>query len=217
MLVNIVGIGNQKIEYKNCKDVEFDDLSTYLNLAKKSISKFANRYYNGLAVKMLKDEDAIANVANAIIMADWRYDENHEGKDGQKKTRYSYRNQCAIWAIQTYVTKIHGKKSKNLKNKKAYSLDYAKEGDASFVSCVIDQKHRDPASLILEKENKENLSNLINELLSTSPISEKQKDFIKMYYFDGCTFEQIGKKFNLTREAIRQSINNALSLIRDLS
>lgn len=217
MLVNIVGIGKQKIEYRDHNEIEFDNLSTYLNLAKKSISKFANRYYNGLAVKMLKDEDAIADVANAIIMADWRYDENHEGKDGQKKTRYSYRNQCAIWAIQTYVTKSHGKKSKSLKNKKVYSLDYAKEGDASFLSCVIDQKHRDPASLILDKENKEKLSNLINELLSISPISDKQKDFIKMYYFDGYTFEQIGKKFNLTREAIRQSINKALSLIRDVS
>jgi RNA polymerase sigma factor (sigma-70 family) len=218
MLVNIVGIGDQKIKYKNPKEIKFDDLSVYLNLAKKSISKFANRYYNGLSVKMLKDEDAIADVANAIIMADWRYDENHEGKEGQKKTKYSYRNQCAIWAIQTYVTKSHGRKPKALKNKKAFSLDYtAKDDDTSFISCVIDQKHRDPASIIVEKENKENLCNLIQELLSVSSISEKQKEFIKLYYFEGNTFEQIGKKFNLTREAIRQSINKALSVIRDIA
>ena len=77
MLLQLQGVGKPKIDYKNHKDISFDSLNSYILLAKKSISKFANQFYHGLASKMLKDEDAIANVANSIMMADWRWDENY--------------------------------------------------------------------------------------------------------------------------------------------
>ena len=75
-------------------NVEFDDLKVYLNLAKKTINKFGG----SLAKEMLRSEDAISDVASAIMQGDWKWDANRTGKTGQKKTRYSYRNQCAIWA-----------------------------------------------------------------------------------------------------------------------
>ena len=90
---------------------KFDSLSSYISLAKKTISKFGPKFYNGLSTEMLNNEEAISDVATSIMYADWRFDENREGKSGQKKTLYSYRNQCAIWAIQTYVTQ-NTKKSK---------------------------------------------------------------------------------------------------------
>jgi len=39
MLLQINGIGNQKIAYKDHSEIEFDTLDTYLLLAKKAISK----------------------------------------------------------------------------------------------------------------------------------------------------------------------------------
>jgi hypothetical protein len=51
---------------------------------------------------MLKNEEAISDVATALMYADWRFDENRKGKTGLQKTLYSYRNQCAIWAIKKY-------------------------------------------------------------------------------------------------------------------
>jgi RNA polymerase sigma factor (sigma-70 family) len=54
-------------------------------------------------------------------------------------------------------------------------------------------------------------------LLSSELLTKNQSEYIKLYYFENCTYEQIGQKFNLTREAIRQSINKALSVIRDIS
>lgn len=215
MLLQLEGIGNQKINYKDPNTVEFSNLDEYITLAKKSISKFANRFYSGLSAKMLKDEDAIASVTNAIIMADWRYDENYEGNNGAKKTKYSYRNQCALWAIQTYVTK---KYKKNQQSSKVYSLNYSnKEEDDDSYNYIVDSRSKTPEQEILAKEKKEKMSSLINSLLSSKCISSKQSEYIKLYYFEDYTYEQIGQKFNLTREAIRQSINKALSIIRDIS
>lgn len=211
MIVQIEGIGTPKIQYKDPNTIEFDSLSSYILLAKKSISKFANNFYNGLATNMLKDEDAISSVAHAIMMADWRYDENYTNKDGEKKTKYSYRNQCALWAIQTHVTKSSKKRPK----KKVYSIDYCDDADSMSYLSKIDSKAKNPETIMIEKEQKEAIHSLVSTLLDLDCFSAKQKDYIKLYFFDNCTFEEIGKRYGLTREAVRQSMYKALNLIRE--
>jgi len=217
MLLQLNGIGKQKISYKNHSDIQFDSLSNYTTMAKKTISKFANKVYNGLSNKMLKDEDAISSVANAIMMADWRWDENYENEKGTKKTKYSYRNQCAIWAIQTYATKNHTK-SKRAKTvtKQIYSLNHENNdfdtGDAYHR--IEDESMSTPDAILIDKENKEILSSLINDLLSLECLSARQRDYIKLYYLENYTFEKIGQKYGITREAVRQGLNKAISLIK---
>ena len=100
---------------------KYCSMSEYVSLAKKTINKFAPQFYNGLNKEMLNNEDAISDVATAIMYADWRYDPNREGSSGMKKTLYSYRNQCAIWAIQTYITN----KYKKTKTQENMSLDFS--------------------------------------------------------------------------------------------
>ena len=213
MLLQINGIGNHKIQYKDHKDIQFDSLDNYLLLAKKSISKFANSFFGGLSKKMLNDEDAIASVANAIMMADWRWDENYSNKQGTKKTKYSYRNQCALWAIQTYVTKMY-KKPKKIN--KVYSLDYDLDTNDSLSvhECLQDDKYLTPDEQIETLEQKENLSELISNILTIDCLSDRQKDYIKLYYFENYTFDKIGKKYGITREAVRQGLNKAILTIR---
>lgn len=187
---------------------QFDSLSSYIQLAKKTISKFGPKFYNGLSVEMLSNEDAVSDVATAIMYADWRFDTNREGKDGQKKTLYSYRNQCAIWAIKTYITNKY-------KKRKDMSLDFDKDNDAfSLGSTVIDSKNASPLSILIEKEESNNLVNNMHELLNTGIISDKQRDQIRMYYFDNETLSSIGKKYGVSREAIRQNIKRGLDAIR---
>ncbi|MFM7795447.1 MAG: sigma-70 family RNA polymerase sigma factor [Candidatus Nitrosotenuis sp.] len=216
MLLQLNGVGNQKIAYKDHKDIKFDSLNEYITLAKKSIAKFANRFYQGLSTKMLKDEDAIASVANAIMMADWRWDENYQNEKGTKKTRYSYRNQCALWAIQTYVSKDQ-KRNKKLKKSKVYSLDFVLNDDDSSESAKAftqDFSLLTPDEILSKKEDKEQLSSLIESLLSLDCLSSRQKDYIRLYYFESYTFEKIGKKYGITREAVRQGLNKAIETIR---
>jgi RNA polymerase sigma factor (sigma-70 family) len=215
MLLQINGVGKQKITYKNHNDVVFDSLENYVLLAKKSISKFCKQFYQGLSTKMLKDEDAISSVANAMMMADWRWDENYQNEKGTKKTKYSYRNQCALWAIQTYVTK---NLKKNHKLNKVYSLDYMSDNDenASAHSYTADTRTMSPEDIIILKENEEELKKLIESLLSLNCLTERQKDYIKLYYFESYTFDKIGQKYGITREAVRQGLNKALETIREV-
>lgn len=211
MLLQINGVGDQKIEYKDHTTIKFDDLKTYILLAKKAISKFGPKFYSGLSAKMLKDEDAVSSIANAMMMADWRWDDNRIGLNGAKKTKYSYRNQCALWAIKTYVSKNH----KGTKRNKVYSLDYiSDDNDSGLHSWSADTRVRAPDEIVMENEESKNLSSLIDQLLSLDNLSDRQKDYIRLYYFEDQTFEQIGKKYGITREAVRQGLNKAIALIK---
>lgn len=187
---------------------QFESLSTYMSLAKKTISKFGPKFYNGLSAEMLKNEEAISDVATAIMYADWRFDENRTGKSGQKKTLYSYRNQCAIWAIKTYVTNKY-------KSKKHLSLDHDNDNDQKLDSMIPDTKQLSPLESLIEIEYKDNLSSDIENLFNHSALSIKQKEQIIMYYFEDKTLSEIGKKFGVSREAVRQNIKRGLEIIRN--
>ena len=118
--------------------MDFENLDTYIKLAKKTISKFAPSFYNGLSKEMLQSSDAVSDVATAIMEADWNFDPDRTGKTGQKKTLYSYRNQCALWAIKTYV-------SNKYKKRKSMSLDYSNSetetnSNTAFSSSIVDHK-----------------------------------------------------------------------------
>lgn len=209
MLVTINGVGNPKIQYKDHSNIKFDSLDDYLLLAKKCISKFGN----GLSKKMLKDEDAISYVANSIMMADWRWDENYSNKQGTKKTKYSYRNQCAIWAIQTYATKVY-KKPKKIN--KVYSMDHLQDDESLSVHELLeDTTTVDPQDHMCNTEQKEDLSKLINELITLDCLTPRQQDYLRLYYFKNYTFDKIGKKYGVTREAVRQGLKKTLDIIRD--
>jgi RNA polymerase sigma factor (sigma-70 family) len=188
----------------------FDDLSAYIVLAKKIISKFAPNFYSSLRKELLNNEDAIADIASALMFADWRWDANRKGFDGKGKSKYSYRNQCGIWAIKTYLTNKYKKSSQK------YSIDNTEnESGATFSENIPDNLEYDPAIIAENKEQKENIANEINILLSSGLISEKQREQIKEYYFNDKTLSEIGKQYGVTREAVRQNIQKGLSKIRE--
>ena len=186
----------------------FDSLSTYISLAKKTISKFGPKFYNGLSAEMLKNEEAISDVATALMYADWRFDDDRPGKSGQKKTLYSYRNQCAIWAIKTYVTNKY-------KSRKHLSLDHDNDNDQKLDSMIPDSRQQSPIDSIIESEYHTNLSNDIEQLFNSSALSSKQKEQIEMYYFEDKTLSEIGKEFGVSREAVRQNIKRGLDIIKN--
>jgi len=191
---------------------QYDSLDTYINLAKKTISKFGPKFYNGLSAEMLKNNDAISDVATAIMYADWRFDPDRTGKEGQKKTLYSYRNQCAIWAIKTYITNKYKKQNNNTQD--TISLNFNTDDASELSSTIQDKKSINPIDILIEKEESENVSNHISVLLDSNVLSGKQKEQIKMYYLDNMTLSAIGKKFGVSREAIRQNIKRAIEIIK---
>ncbi len=211
-MIDIVSVGNQKLSYKNHNDIKFEPLSFYINLAQRAISKFAVTNSNPFVKTMLKSDDAIATIANAIMMADWRWDDNRPGKTGEKKTRYSYRNQCAIWAIKSYITRKNHKKQKLFVD---HSINIRSNDNDMSLLDILATDNNDPINIMILSEadsiNKEH----IQKILSTSNISNRQKTYIQLYYFENKTFAEIGKMFNITREAVRQGIKKAFIKIRD--
>lgn len=189
---------------------QFETLDVYITLAKKIISKFAPGFYAGLRYELLSNEDAISDIASAIMVGDWRWDENRSGFEGKSKTRYSYRNQCGIWAIKTYLSNKYRKQNLH------YSIDNAdNEYDINFSSSISDNADYDPSLIVEEKERQEIIKENVNNLLSSGIITEKQKEQIKKYYFEDKTLSEIGKEYGVTREAIRQNIQKGLNNIKN--
>jgi RNA polymerase sigma factor (sigma-70 family) len=213
-MIDIVSVGKPKITYKDHSKIEFESLSTYINLAQKTISKFAKNFSNSLAKEMLNSEDAIANVANCIMMADWRWDNERKGKTGHQKNKYSYRNQCAIWAIKSYMTR------KKQKNSKAHSVDIdVKYKDENLsVLDIIPNPCKSPIDLLINKEVNDNVKMLVAHILSdgNTLISDRQKECLRLYYIEGMTFAKIGDHFGITREAVRQNIKKSIEKMQKL-
>lgn len=211
----IPAIGKQKIVYKDHNQINFESLDFYINLAKKIIAKIGPTFFAGLSKHMLKDEDAIAFVANAIMMGDWRWKKNEADDDKPNKNLYSYRNQCAIWAIKTYVTKQYRSNHTKKKIKATHSLNY-QEDETTLENILPDTSQKEPLAIIIDQEDKKAKREIIQKLFDSSLISDKQKEYLQLYYFEDMTLEKIGKKFDVTREAVRQSIKTALNKIRAL-
>jgi RNA polymerase sigma factor (sigma-70 family) len=216
----IPSVGKPKITYKNHNEVNFESLDFYMVLAQKIIAKMGAKIAANLAKNMLKNEDAIAFVANAIMMGDWRWKDNSNNNNKQTnyKSLYSYRNQCGIWAIKTYITKFYKTKN-NIKqnNIEEYSLNYhSLEDGEELQSIVSDPKQCDPLSILIQAEDNDNAKKLVNDILCSEILSDKQKEYIKLYFFDGLTLEKIGLLHGVTREAVRQSIKTSISKIQNL-
>lgn len=188
---------------------EFENLSTYITLAKKIISKFAPGFYSTLRQELLSNEDAIADIASAIMIGDWKWDKDRTGFEGKKKTRYSYRNQCGIWAIKTYITNKYKKQNNHLSIENKNS-----EFDTSFSDHIRDKPEYDPSLIAENNEYHENLKNNIEDILTSGLITDKQAEQIKLYYFQDKTLSEIGNEFGVTREAIRQNIQKGLTKIK---
>ncbi len=176
--------------------MEFDTLSNYTNIAKKTISKFASKFYPGLAKEMLSNDETVSEIASAIMHADWNWDQERKGKlTGKGKSVYSYRNQCAIWAIKTYITNKYKKNKRQQKQMDYLVQNYEHKYDAN------------PADIYEEKEYFDNLSADVTDLLNNAPLTEKQKKQLVMYYYEEKTLSEIG-------EAVRQNIHKGLAILK---
>lgn len=188
---------------------EYMTLQEYRTAAKKIISKYISRY-SGLKKSMMNNEDIISDVASSLMYADWKWDSDRVGKHtGKKKTKYSFRNQCAIWAIKTFLT------SQSKKKKRLNILDINLGDDKEYAkNCIADHRDTEPDNDILTNEYLSDTKDLINQILSSNILTDKQKQQIKMYYLDEMTLAEIGSRFSITREAVRQNIKKGIQSIR---
>jgi RNA polymerase sigma factor (sigma-70 family) len=191
-------------------ETEYKDIVEYIDAAKKTIRVFANKICPGICYEMTQSEDAIADVAHAMMCADWKYDENKKGKLSNKsKTRYSYRNQCAIWAIQTYI------KNSLRKNKTIYLNNLINSEDEIALTDILeDKKQQQAEDIYIHQEEEESNTKLVQNILSSSLLTAMQKEKMRMHYVEGQSLAEIGRRYGVTREAIRQTIQGCIKKLQ---
>lgn len=205
-MLYIVGIGKAKTDYPDKMKQEFMSLDEYLIAARKAIKYFGPKINSGLVNRLIRNEEAISEVAHAMMTADWRY--NPE----KGMTRYNFRNNYAFYAIRCLAS---SKTKQNLRKHKCnfVSLDDELAKDFNLYSLVYDNKNIDPLEYLIEKEDNKFI--VINRYLDDGTVTEKQSKCIKMYFYDNLTYEQIGDAIGVTKERVRQNINNGIAKIKE--
>jgi RNA polymerase sigma factor (sigma-70 family) len=202
--IDIVGIGDAIVTLPEKHD-EFESLDNYYIIAKKIISSAANGIRTGLAEEMLKNDDAIANVAYAIMMADWRFD--------GRGNRHGYRKKMATYAIKNYV----GRSAKSSK-RRTYSLDnqLLNDDSDSFAQTMPDN-HPTPSEIVESKDQGEKLSEKISMLLECGAISDQQATYLRQHFLYDISMADIGAMRGVSRQSVHDLITRALKELRQIA
>ena len=155
---------------------------------------------------MLASEDAISNVATAIMFADWTWDEIYVGKNGKKCSKYTYRNLRAIWAIKSYLVR-QKRKSKH----KIDSINISIDEDGSQLCSILEGNYELPIEKILKSELRE----LLEDVISCGIITDRQEEYLRLYYFDSMSYSEIGRESGVSRQAVHDAVNRAVKSLEE--
>lgn len=153
---------------------------------------------------MLNSEDAISSIVEKMAWGDIKYDPERYGKDGKtQKTRYSYRNQCIIWAIKTYVY--------NNSEVRDYSLDFEYENDGPVSGSFLASKIKEPHARIYDDtERKQYICKMIRD----SGLTNTQKIFMGRIYICGYTILEAAQKYGVSRQNVDMVLKRAINNIK---
>ena len=179
-------------DYLN-NDTELKSFSFYEDMAKKCISMFAGPQ---IRAKMLKDEDAISHVLENIIWGHMRWQEE------KGRTLKSYLNQCGIWAIKSWKTKIY----ESTKNSQEVSLnDDFNDNCSQRYTYVADKNMLEPFDILYD-----NASRNVEKIMKSSSLTELQKTCIQKRYVESKKLREIAEELRITKQAVNQHIKSAV-------
>lgn len=183
---------NQNIEYKDNK--------FYNKLARTMISLYAP----GNVKKMfLQNAEVMSYVAYQLMLAEEKWDGNG--------TIEGYRKQKAKWAIGHIVTKHTRKKDTEGQVVSIYTpLDSENQDENNTIARTIpDISNNNP-------EDEEELSTIIDLINHDNDVcTPQQRQYMSYHFFDNMNYAEIGRKENISRERVRQVIEEAIFKIRE--
>ena len=171
-------------------------LHEYLEVAKRCIGAFDP------TSNMLRDDDAIAHVAEHLMLGHLRWKENGG------RTLHSYLNQCAIWSIKSWKNKLYQT------NKKHQELSLNTNiGDASGTGSRHDQLYQ----LVPDKRAKEPFDILFNDdektaqaLTESDCLTRLQRYCLKRRYVESQTLQEIADSLSISRQAVHLHVKKAI-------
>ena len=184
-MLEYIGIGTPRTELPQYKNEQFNTLEEYNKLAKIMIINEVGQYSGGLAQKISNSDDCIANISNVLMMADWKW--NGQG------SKYGYRKQCVQWAIRGIVNKY--KKNRHIITK--------------TLNTDIEDIHY--TNFISNQQNKE----LVDQIINSTLLTKKQKQYIQLKYIEGYTLQEIGNKYSVSRQNIQQTIKEGIKKLQN--
>ena len=177
------------IEILKNSERQLESLSFYTKKAKQTIKRHARN--------LMRDEDAIAYITFYIMRGDLNW-------NPEKSSRKTYLYNCAKWGIKTYLTHYKKRKKYISINK---PIKNAGDGDLQLHE-ILPSPDKEPEDIAANSELKKNLDILLDTL------SVREKECINSYFYTNQSYEEIGKKYNITRERVRQIIQNGLFKLR---
>lgn len=199
-------------------------LKEYTTIATKIIAKVAGKYSSKLANFMLKDDEAIGSVVNALITADEQYNDNYICKNGVRgiSNLKSFRTQRAKYKIFEYI-KNYSKKNKT--SSLDFAVSHSSYGEPRFLKdFLIDEKQDEPIDILETIESFNINKQIVDNILSSDYLSPREKHVIKLRYFDDYTLEKIvdtltplsgNKTRRLTKQYISFILIKALRKIKE--
>ena len=201
MAVVIKDIDFKKRNKNNYKEdtTSMYSLEKYRDISKKCISRFSGPSY---CASMLKSEDAISHVSEHIMWGHIRWDEN-----GGRALK-SYLNQCAIWAIKSWKTKVYGSDAKNIS-----SLNYSNVSDGERQTqkyqTISDKKCKEPIDILCDDTTLK-----AEKILNSSILTPLQSNCLYQRYIEGKKLRQIAESLSVSRQAVNQHIKKAVNKLR---
>jgi RNA polymerase sigma factor (sigma-70 family) len=189
-------LSNNKTFENKDPDTEMFSLDEYLSIAQKCIAHFANR---DLRTQMLKSEDAISFVAEHLMFATCRWSPQ------RGRTLRSYHNQCAIWAIQNWVSRL-------AKTKDILSIHKDLNDDESSLQLyeILEDKRDLSFSDTKHREKREEIRLIIDK----SKLSQVEKACLVKRFLDHMEVKEISKDISKGEKFVYSIIDRAVKKLR---
>jgi RNA polymerase sigma factor (sigma-70 family) len=192
---------------------KFESLDSYLRMAEKIINKHSNLG----DVSFANSDDIISYMAYGLMKADAIWN----GKGSLKGFR-------KYWAVLTMkeIRRVFNR-PKKVYGVTKLSLEELTEGgdETEFrfddrVLQVCKDNYKREISSIAEKEELSSIEKILDNnanLFShckNPPLSKRQYTFLVLRFVDKMTLAEIGKKFNITRQAVEQYISKIIKILK---
>ena len=158
---------------------------------------------------MLKNDDVIANVVNAIIRAEWDFDPSRGVKRSTLRITYArYQiitefRELAKWSNRPTHFSIEAERV----NKEGRSFK-------SDISHVAD--YREPHVPTPEdRESTDEQKKFVKQILKCKSLTNKQRRYLKLRYLKGKSVNQMADKFKCSKQAVHQVVSGGLNKLRE--
>jgi predicted DNA-binding protein YlxM (UPF0122 family) len=144
---------------------------------------------------IINDSEKFGTIVNAVMTADWKYDESRVSEYQGNASLYGYRKQRVFWSIN----KIYSNKTKN---KETVIEDI-------YEQRAINEIPESGTAFDIVEHNDE-MEKLCASIEVSKVLSPQEKKYLKLLFLNNKSIDDIAEMFTIDKRALRNNINNGL-------